>query len=1104
MSESGPDRLRALFDAALDLEPGARDAFLRARCGGDDALRQKVQRLLDGAEADDFLASPTTGLRGAAAAADAAVLQEGTGSRIGPYLLVEKLGEGGFGVVFLAEQQQPVARQVALKIVKLGMDTRQVVARFEQERQALAMMDHPNIAKVFDAGATATGRPYFVMELVAGAPMVAFCDGEQLNVRERLELFVQVCRAVQHAHGKGVIHRDLKPSNVLVARQDGRPVAKVIDFGVAKATSRRSDAAMLTEEQQVLGTLQYMSPEQAAGADNVDTRTDVWALGVLLYELLTGSTPFGRQQIAAAMVGELQRLLREVDPPKPSTRLHQSTANLAKIAAQRRSEPRRLGSLLRGDLDWIVMKALEKDRQRRYATVDGFAADVERHLVGEPVQAAPPSASYRLVKALRRHRGAFTAAGLVLGALLIGVVGFAWQANVAAGERDVAVQAQRAEAKQRAEADRLATAEAQQRERAQKNEAKATAINRFLLDMLGAADVRQLGRTATVAQALDRAAAKVGSSFAEQPEVAAAIHQALAKAYLSLGLLDAARPQIDAALIASRTLHGEASAEHVRALLERGELERLLDKRGDSLATYTLALELAQRIVPADRELVLDVQLVQANSLRAVDRLEEAEKAFRTVLPALLQAYGEDHVQTVIARNSLAVLLQRTRRYDEAEALYRESLAIARRRFGDDHVDALVAEMNLAGLLRDLGKETEAAPMFESTYRRLRAAYGDDHARTGEAAWRLGVMYFDYAKNREALPLFEECLRIRVATQGNDTIEVAEAHEKIGHLVGRLGDHERSLRELTTNRAIRERLLGPDARHTLEARLHVANALVRASRQAEAEGELRATLARCEEVLGEDAPTTAVATNSYAVLLMSLLRYADAVPHLQKALARGRKATNLDDRDTLITQLNLCMALRESAQLDEALALVQDAMPRLVRAFGVDHNVTGAGHQAHGDTLAARGTFAEAVGAYTEALRIARLGSRPDDPAFAFEALALARAHVETAAFADAETLLGEVADVYAKKHGDKSRFVLGAAAERARIAWKQGRWAEAEAQLLATEQGLAALVPPNRRELPRTRRYVAAFYAEWNTAEPSPQRAEQAAAWAAKAAAPR
>ncbi len=412
--------------------------------------------------------------------------------------------------------------------------------------------------------------------------------------------------------------------------------------------------------------------------------------------------------------------------------------------------------------------------------------------------------------------------------------------------------------------------------------------------------------------------------------------------------------------------------------------------------------------------------------------------------------------------------------------------------------------MNLAGLLRDVGRETEAAPMLESTYRRLRKAYGDDHARTGEAAWRLGVMYFDHAKNREALPLFEECLRIRVATQGADTFEVAEAHEKIGLLASRLGDHDRAVRELTTARTIRERLLGPDARRTLESRLHVANALVRANRQQEAEGELRATLARCEEVLGEDSPTTAVATNSYAVLLMSLLRYGDAVPHLQKALARGRKAKNAEVRDTLVTQLNLCMALRESGQLDAAEELVRDALPQLVRSYGVDHDVTGAGHLALGDTLAAKGAFAAAVPAYEESLRIARLGSRADDPSFGGDALALARAHLDAGAFAAAEALLAEVAEAYTKKHGGNHRFVLAVAAERARIAWKQGRWAEAEAQLLATEQALAALVPPNRRELPRTHRHLAAFYAAWNAAEPSPARAEQAAAWAAKVTAPR
>ena len=435
MPDANHERLRRLFDQAFPLHAAARATLLASECRGDDSLHRRLLAMLQAADGEHFLGAPTDA--GASAALAKERNEEGPGTRIGPYKLLQQIGDGGFGVVFMAEQQTPVVRRVALKIIKLGMDTKQVVARFEQERQALALMDHPNIARVFDAGATAAGRPYFVMELVKGAPIVEFSDKNNLSIDERLELFTQVCSAVQHAHGKGIIHRDIKPSNILVGAPDGRPQAKVIDFGIAKATSQKlTDRTLFTEHQQVIGTLQYMSPEQAEGSLDIDTRTDVYSLGVLLYELLTGSTPFDKKTIGNALLGELQRLIREMDPPRPSTRLDQSRDTLASIAAHRRTEPKRLGALLRGDLDWIVMKALEKDRARRYETANGLAMDIRRHLAGETVTAAPPSAFYRLRKFVRRNRGTVGATFAVFVALLLGAIAFAFQASIATAAAD--------------------------------------------------------------------------------------------------------------------------------------------------------------------------------------------------------------------------------------------------------------------------------------------------------------------------------------------------------------------------------------------------------------------------------------------------------------------------------------------------------------------------------------------------------------------------------------------------------------------------------------------------------------------------------------------
>jgi eukaryotic-like serine/threonine-protein kinase len=419
------NREEAIFDAARQVPAATRGEYLRQACAGDDELRRRVEALLDAYEqAGGFLDEPT-GNAGRPTVVLSVPLTEKPGERIGRYKLLQQIGEGGCGVVYMAEQEEPVRRRVALKVIKLGMDTKHVIARFEAERQALAMMDHPNIAHVLDAGATGNGRPYFVMELVRGIKITDYCDQNRLSTTERLSLFMHVCNAIQHAHQKGIIHRDIKPSNILVTLHDGVPVPKVIDFGIAKATQGRlTDQTLFTAFEQFMGTPAYMSPEQAemSGLD-VDTRSDIYALGVLLYELLTGRTPFDPKELLQSGLEELRRTIREKEPARPSTRLSTMLdVDLTAVAQRRHVEAPKLIHALRGDLDWIVMKALEKDRTRRYETANGLAADIQRHLTNDPVAARPPSALYRFQKLVRRNKTVFAALGTGIAALVVGLV----------------------------------------------------------------------------------------------------------------------------------------------------------------------------------------------------------------------------------------------------------------------------------------------------------------------------------------------------------------------------------------------------------------------------------------------------------------------------------------------------------------------------------------------------------------------------------------------------------------------------------------------------------------------------------------------------------
>ena len=1103
-----PKRVQQIFDAAAELPAAERESFLASACHDDVGLHTEVKLLMQSAEGATRFVLPSTGgghadetlITRPGAPRDVAVIHERPGTRIGPYKLLEQIGEGGFGAVFMAEQEKPVQRRVALKIIKLGMDTGQVVARFEQERQALAMMDHPNIAKVLDAGATDTGRPYFVMELCKGESITEYCDKHNLSIRERLALFVQVCLAVQHAHQKGLIHRDIKPSNILVTTQDDKPHAKVIDFGIAKATaSKLTEKTLFTEHRQLIGTPEYMSPEQAEGSLDIDTRTDVYSLGVLLYELLTGSTPFDSKKLRSAAFGEIQRIIREVDPPNPSTRLSQSSATLIGVAAARHSEPRKLNAIIRGELDWIVMKSLEKNRQRRYSTAQGLAADVERYLGGEAIVAAPPGAAYRVRKFVSRHRGPVVAAGLVGAALIAGLAGTLWQASNARSERDVAIAAKESETQARQAAATLAASEAKQRQVAESNERKAEAINTFLLEMLGSADVREMGRDVKVSEALVRAAEKAGVTLKDQPEVEAAVRRILGSTFLSLGLPDAAEPEVLAAMTLSGKLHGEDSIDLARALLV---LAKLKGQRGDFAASAEAAGRAAKiyaMLLGPNDPTTLTARGQYAIALPAIGKAQESVDVLTDVLGLTTKAGERESREGRIMVNSLAVSYHHLGKLDEAEALYREAVDISARLDGPEHPDTLTTRMNLASMLQGRGNITEAEPMMAETCALVRKVFGDSHTTTATAAANLGGLYEAKGKLKDALPLLEESLDTRRRAEGESTRGVALAKQRVAQVLSRLGEHARAVAMQENSVAVYAIVSGAEDPQTLTARVILANTLAAADRKAEAEVIYTDLLSVCPRVLGEDHRTTIISINSYGVLLMRQDRYAEAEPFVRKALEAGRRSQEADSIDTLTTQHNLCAILREAGKVDEAETLGRDTLEHMMRVLGPSHPNIGSVRNSYGETLQKLGRIAEAKNELTLAVSIckAALGEKHANTVGAMARLGSVMLDLDDAA--GAESKLREATAVLASIRGDKDTRTANARLDLGRALTMLGKHAEAEPLLNENHLILVALRAPEHKDIFKAERILATMYSAWNAAEPGKGHHVQAAEWEAK-----
>jgi serine/threonine protein kinase/tetratricopeptide (TPR) repeat protein len=736
-----------VFNAALEFPAAQRAAYLDRVCAGDSALRQSVEELLRaGDQAGDFLeGSESVGRTGRSAVVSA----EKPGDRIGRYRLLQLIGEGGCGLVYMAEQEEPVRRRVALKVIKLGMDTKLVIARFEVERQALALMDHPNIAKVLDAGATETGRPYFVMELVKAIPITRYCDENNLNTVARLGLFAQVCQAIQHAHQKGIIHRDIKPSNILVADHDGVPVPKIIDFGIAKATTdqRLTDKTLFTAFEQFIGTPAYMSPEQAklSGLD-IDTRSDIYSLGVLLYELLTGKTPFEAKRLLEAGLDEVRRIIREEEPVLPSTRLHTlEAAEQTTVARRRQSDPPKLEHLIRGDLDWIVMKCLEKDRNRRYETANGLAMDIERHLGNEPVLARPPSAAYRLQKAWRRNKTTFAVAALMATVLMAATGISVWQATLAK-RRLVESQANETLAKQRL--------------------AESEVISKFLTEVFQSADPAHDIRTVTVAETLAAAARKLESDLASQPALRAKLQSTLAWTYHSLGLNREAIPLQEKVRDYYLTADGLADPDTLMALHVLAIFYDDVGRRDEALKLREEVLPLRRKVSGPENTDTLWAISDLADSYEEAGRHGEALKMREEMLSIRRKVNGPNDPAVVVDMISVGCSYAYAGRQNEALKLREDALALSRKVNGQEHPQTLVAMRYLGNSYADVGRREEALKLREEALTLDRKVLGPENPDTLSAISDLAFSYERAGRKDEALKLREEALALNRKVNG--------------------------------------------------------------------------------------------------------------------------------------------------------------------------------------------------------------------------------------------------------------------------------------------------------------------------------------------------
>jgi serine/threonine protein kinase/Tfp pilus assembly protein PilF len=896
-------RVQELVRQVAELPAEEREPFLLHACAGDSALLREVRSLLR----DDSGPGETSTLsipeQGPADASSDPFPESQTPKQIGPYRLLEALGQGGMGAVFLAEQEQPFRRRVALKIIKLGMDTNEVVARFGLERQALALMNHTNIAKVLDAGSTEQGRPYFVMEYVPGLSLTEYCDRHQLSTRERLALFVPICHAIQHAHQKGIIHRDIKPSNILVAIENGKPIPKIIDFGVAKAVSQRlTEKTVYTQHGRLIGTPEYMSPEQAemTGLD-VDTTTDIYSLGVVLYEVLVGALPFDPSMLRKAGLEAMHRIIREIDPPTPSSRISTLGDSAMEIAHHRRAEPPTLLRQIRGELDWITMRAIEKDRTRRYQAASELAADIQRYLDGEAVLAGRPSAAYRLKKALRRHKAVVAAVSAVFLALALGLV----------VSTTLYFRAERA------------------RTREEQQTRKAERINRFLQNMLASAKPSEKGREVTVREVLDEAGKQAEKDLTNEPEVQASVRSTIGGTYMALGLFDDAEAQLRRALLMRQSVLGESHPDVASSL---DDLAGLMLEKGD----YSAAEPLYRSALAMNRKLLGDRNPTVAQNLGNIAlllknqaRYAEAESLCRESLSMRREVLGENSADFATNLSNLADLLQAEGRYAEAESLMRNALGTQRAVLGAAHPEVAASLNDLAGILQAQGKYAQAEPLLREALALERTLYGDQHPSVPETLNNLAVVLDYQGQYAQAEPIYRQALVLYKSILGEKHQSIAACMNALAVFLQTRGQYPEAESLQRQALAMRRELLGNAHPQVASSLSNLASLLQERGQLAEAEPLYREALAMQQEALGADHPRVASTLFGLGSLLVDRGDAPAAEPLLRRCVQIRSRSYSADSWQVARAHNALGHCLQAQGRYAEAESLLVASLPTI-------------------------------------------------------------------------------------------------------------------------------------------------------------------------------